>query len=45
MGFAPRAILAPGSRVKGVATRGQWVKITGPRELTGWIYGKLLASP
>lgn len=45
MGFAPNAILPKGTRVTGLAARGQWVKIQGPDQLQGWIYRKLLAVP
>jgi hypothetical protein len=45
MSFAPRAILPAKTGVTGLATRGQWVKITAPGEVQGWIYRKLLVAP
>lgn len=45
MRFAPRATLRAETEVKGLATRGQWVKISAPGEVRGWIYRKLLAAP
>lgn len=45
MRYASVAIMPAKTEVTGLATRGQWIKVIGPRGVHGWIYGKLLAAP